>query len=523
MVAGDVGVRLRARRGLRLRPARLALVTASVVIASAALLPLVFLILQAVQVGSHALSTVLWRHLTVTLLWNTIRLTVLVTIASAAIGVAAAWCTERTDLPLRRVWTVLLVLPLAVPDFVLGFGWNALAPSVYGFWGSVLVMTTGSYPLVYLPVAAALRSADPDLEDIARTLGGRRSFAFARTVLQQIRPALLGGCLVVSLILLAEFGTFEILRFQTFSTEIFTEFEIGFNTPAACALSLVLVALGLCLLAGEAAARGTVVPRRGLGRPPRRARLGWGAPFVLAGLAALVGLAIGVPLWAIVYWFARGSSSTLPAASLGHAAAATAAYCASAAAIATLAAVPVALLVERRRARLSLLLERSTYIVLALPGLVVALALGYFTVRYLPSLYQSNGELVFTYAVMFFPLALVVLRGSAAQASTALEDVARTLGHGRLSVFVRVTLPLLLPGLLAAFALVFLIASTELTATLLLHPTGVETLATQFWAYTSDFSYGAAAPYALTLMLVAMVPGILLGYWFERIGGRGTS
>jgi iron(III) transport system permease protein len=524
MVAGDIRVgRLHARGGPRLHPARVALVGASLAVAGAALLPLAFLILQAVQVGGAELRAVVWRRLTLTLLENTLELMVAVTICSAVIGVAAAWCTERTDLPLRRVWTVLLVLPLAVPDVVLGFGWNALAPSVHGFNGSLLVMTTGSYPLIYLPVAAALRSADPDLEDIARTLGGTRSLAFGRTVLQEIRLALLGGCLVVALILLAEFGTFEILRFQTFSTEIYTEFEIGFDTPAACALSLVLVAIGLALLLAEALSRGPAVVRRARGRSPRRSRLGWRVVPVTLALAVLVGAAIGVPLWAIVYWFVRGSSSTLPGSSIASAAGATAAYCASAAAIATAAAVPVALLVERRRTRVGLVLERSTYVVLALPGLVVALALGYFTVRYFPQLYQSSEELVFAYAIMFFPLALVVMRGTVAQAPAGLEEVARTLGHGRLSVFVRVTLPLLVPGLLAAFALVFLVCSTELTATLLLHPTGVETLMTEFWAYTSDFSYGAAAPYALTLMLVAMVPGVILGYWFERIGSRGSS
>ncbi len=513
----------RPRRERRLRRGQLALVGASVVVAVCAALPLAFLVLQAAQVGWSELSAVLWRHLTVTLLWNTLRLSVVVTALAAAVGLAAAWCTERTDVPLRRLWTVLLVLPLAVPDFVLGYAWNAKFPGVHGFSGSVLVMTTGSYPLVYLPVAAAMRNADPELEDVARTLGGSRRLAATRIALRQIRPALLGGSLVVSLILLAEFGTFEILRFQTFSTEIFTEFEIGFNTPAACALSLVLVALGFVLLAGETLARGGTGTRREQGRPPRRARLRWAQPLVLLALAGLIVLSVGVPLWSIVYWFAQGSSSTLPATSILHAAGATAAYCAAAAALSTLAALPVALLVERHRTRATVLLERSTYVVLALPGLVVALALGYFSVRYAPTLYQSSTELVFAYAVMFFPLALVVLRGAMGQATTSLEDVAHTLGHGSLSVFVRVTLPLLLPGLLAAFALVFLISSTELTATLLLHPTGVQTLATQFWAYTSDFSYGAAAPYALTLMLVAMVPGVALGYWFERIGRARTA
>ena len=90
-------------------------------------------------------------------------------------------------------------------------------------------------------------------------------------------------------------------------------------------------------------------------------------------------------------------------------------------------------------------------------------------------------------------------------------------------MFLRVTLPLLAPGLLAGFCLVFLTAVTELTATLVLAPIGVQTLATQFWAYTNNFSYGAAAPYALALLLVAMLPGVLLGRWFERIAGSGES
>ena len=196
----------------------LALAGAATLVAGAVLLPLVFLGLQAVQAGWGVLSPLLFRQLTATLLWNTVRLTVAVTLLCAVIGVAAAWCTERTALPFRRFWTVALVLPLAVPDFVLGYGWISLAPSVHGYRGSVFVMTLGSYPLVYLPVAAALRTADPDLEEVARVLGLGRFRAFWRVTIHQIRPAVLGGSLLVALILLAEFGTFEILRFQTFTT-----------------------------------------------------------------------------------------------------------------------------------------------------------------------------------------------------------------------------------------------------------------------------------------------------------------
>ena len=296
-------------RASRRRLPPLALAGTAVVVAGTVLLPLVFLVLQAVQSGWSVLSPLLFRQLTATLLWNTLRLTVAVTVLCAVIGVAAAWCTERTALPFRRFWTVALVLPLAVPDFVLGYGWISLAPSVHGYRGSVLVMTLGSYPLVYLPVAAALRTADPDLEEVARVLGLGRFRAFWRVTIHQIRPALLGGSLLVALILLAEFGTFEILRFQTFTTEIFTEFQIGFDTPAA-----------VRALARPRADRPRRAGRRGGGPRPRgrrsaeparpRALTGAARPErrvpVLLGLAALLGLAIGVPVAALVYWFSEG-------------------------------------------------------------------------------------------------------------------------------------------------------------------------------------------------------------------------
>jgi iron(III) transport system permease protein len=107
-----------------------------------------------------------------------------------------------------------------------------------------------------------------------------------------------------------------------------------------------------------------------------------------------------------------------------------------------------------------------------------------------------------------------------ARVPASLEDVARSLGQTPPLVMLKVTLPLVLPGLLAAFFLVFLTAVTELTATLILVPTGVQTLATQFWAYTTDFSYGAAAPFAATMLAVAVVPTYLLGRWFDRRPAR---
>ena len=184
----------------------------------------------------------------------------------------------------------------------------------------------------------------------------------------------------------------------------------------------------------------------------------------------------------------------------------------------------MALLVERYRSKGTIVLERSTYIVQAIPGIVVALSFVYLTNRYLFQLYQSSIELILAYAIMFFPLALVAVRAGVAQTPPGLEELARSLGHRRASVFFRVTLPILAPALAAGFALVFISSSTELTATLILHPTEVQTLATGFWAYQNDFAYGAAAPYALALLLVATLPGLLLGPLVRAgRGGRTMS
>jgi iron(III) transport system permease protein len=372
---------------------------------------------------------------------------------------------------------------------------------------------------VYLPVAAALRRTDPALEEVARSLGHGRVATFVRVTLRQIRPALLGGCLVVTLALLAEYGAFEILRFQTFTTTIFVEFQLGFNSAAACALSIVLVLLGLLVLIGEA-----LLNRRGrtarigphTARPPSRARLGWANAPVLAGLVALVAAALGLPLASIGYWLTHGRSSTLPGTSIVSATLHTAVYAGAAAALATAMALPLAILTVRHRSRVGRVIERSTYLVQSLPGLVVALSLVFFTVHYAFSLYQTGELLVLAYAILFFPLALICVLASVAQAPPGLQEVARSLGVGRIEAFRRVTLPLIAPGLAAGFCLVFLSAVTELTATLILIPTGAHTLATQFWSYQTNASYGAAAPYAALLVAIAVVPSYVISRWFDR-------
>ena len=290
-----------------------------------------------------------------------------------------------------------------------------------------------------------------------------------------------------------------------------------------------LVLLSLLVLAGEGMLRGRGrVSRSGpmaqRVNPPQR--LGWARWPVLAAFAALVLLALGLPVASTLYWMADGLPPALSGGanvSLLDAAGHTALYGGSAAALATVMAFPVALLAIRHSGRARQILERSTYLVLGMPGVVVAFALSYFTERYAAGFgYGTSLLLIAAYAIMFFPLALVGVKASLVRAPVSLDEVARSLGQRRLQVLFRVTVRLAGPGLVAAFCLVFLSAVTELTATLLLIPTGTQTLATQFWAYQSNLSYSQAAPFALVMIIVAAVPSYVLGRFFNRpVQARG--
>ena len=154
------------------------LIATSTVIALVLLLPLAFLLVEAQGAGVSKVVGLVNRPLTAHLLWNTVRLTVAVSALCTVIGTGAAWLVERTNLPGRPVWAVLLVVPLAIPDFVISFGWASLSKDISGFRGAVLVMTLAVYPLVYLPVASSLRNADPAIEEVSRSLGVSRLKTF---------------------------------------------------------------------------------------------------------------------------------------------------------------------------------------------------------------------------------------------------------------------------------------------------------------------------------------------------------
>jgi len=494
-------------------PAGLLLRVCATAVALLALLPLFYVIGYTVNAGWDEVSRLVLRPRTGELLRNTAELTVLTMASCAALGVAAAWLVERTRLPGRRIWHILLVAPLAVPAFVNSYAWVSIVPSMQGIGGAWLIVTLSYFPLVYLPVAAMLRGLDPALEETAQALGLGQWATFRRVILPQLRPALFGGCLLAGLHLLAEFGALQMLQFSTFTTAIYDQYRSSFSGPAANSLATVLVLACLVLLLAELKLRGRARYARigaGAPRPATRLRLGALSLPALLALTALAGLALVVPLGSLGYWLATGTSTEFPAATLGATLLSSVGLGLVAAVLTTVLAIPVAWLSVRHHGRIATVLERSTYFASALPGIVVALALVTITIRFAQPFYQTGPVLVLAYVILFVPLAMVNVRAAFEQAPPLFDEVATGLGVGSVGRFLRVTLPLIGRGLGAGTALVFLAVVTELTATLLLAPLGTETLATKFWSYSSSLSYGAAAPYAALMVAISMPATYLL-------------
>lgn len=482
-----------------------------------------------------------WQRLAQTrlagLLINTLTLTVAVTLGTVCLGVTLAWLVERTDLPGRAGWRWLLAMPLAIPAFIGAVVHVALwrprggivpqlltewlgrpvsTPSPFGFLGAAAMLSLFMYPYVYLLSAAAFRSLHAPLEEAARSLGRGPGAALWQVVLPMLKPGVGAGALLVALDVLAEYGTVALLRYQTFSAAIFQQLSGRYDRAAASALSAVLVALGVALMWGEIRFQGRArfYQMGSHWRPAPPLRLGRWRPFALAFVWLVVGMSLVVPVGVLLVWSMQGlwDASALdktwrfsgPALwgyvwnSLWSAG--------LAALLAVALSLPVAYLASRYPRRTSRALSRLCQVGYALPGVVVALSLILLVNRALPILYVTPFVVVLAYIIRHMPQTVRSSEAALAQVSPTLEEAARSLGRGPLRSFLTVTLPLLLPGLLAGGALVFLTSLKELPATLLLRPAGFDTLAVRVWIAASEGIYTQAAPAALLLILCAAAP-----------------
>jgi iron(III) transport system permease protein len=507
----------------------LATTLASAAVAVAVLLPVVWLVKAAVDVGLAEAIAISTRPQTLAVFLNSAVLVVVVTAASILLGVPLAYLTVRTDLPFPRLWTVAVSLPLVVPSYIGAFAFvSALGPrgafqrllapfgveslpTIYGFGGAALVLTLYTYPYVFITTRAALKSLDTTLVDAARTLRHSRWSAFKRVTVPQIKPAVAAGSLLVALYALADFGTPAIMRYDAFTRVIFVEFN-SFGRDVAALLSLQLVGVTLLILALESRVRGDqplYAGRQG-GRADRVPLGIWRYPAMLLP-AAVASLALVVPLGILLLWFARGAAQTGAALSLELSTVVNSVGVAAAAALAaTLAGLPVAYLAARYRSRLSESFERASYVGYAVPGVVLGLALVYLGTQFATPLYQTLVLLVFAYVVRFLPQAVGSMRASFLRVNPALPEAARTLGRTSVGAFRAVTLPLVAPGLLGGAALVFLTTMKELPATLLLAPTGFDTLVTRVWTAHGAGYFGEAAVPALILLGVSALSMLVI-------------
>lgn len=484
---------------------------AAALVALLTVLPLLVILPSALSVGPEEALAYLLRPRVGTLLSHTGMLVLVTVPGSVIIGTLAAWLVERTALPWAGPWRTLLLAPLAVPAFVSAYAWITVAPWMTGFAGAALVTTLAYYPFVFLPAAAMLRTLDPGDEEAARSLGLSPTAAVVRTVLPRLRPAISGGALLVALHLLAEYGVLEMMRYQTLTTAIMQQYAVGFSDSAGSLLASVLLVLCLLALVLEILARGRRrVARVGVGtqRQVVPAALGsWTVPAMLF-LAAVVVLALAVPVTTVVRWLLRADLGAL-GGSLAQVTLTTVGLALLGALAATAAALPGAWLLNRNRSGLTLLLERVTFLGSALPGVVVALALVTLAVNWARPVYQTVILVIVAYAILFLPRAMVSLRAGLAASPPELSESARSLGQNGPATLFRVVLPLMAPSVLTGFVLVALAVGTELTATLLLAPTGTDTLALAFWREAAELDYASAAPYA-AMMIALSVPLTLL-------------
>jgi iron(III) transport system permease protein len=473
------------------------------------LLPLLYVLLRASQIGYGQLGEIIFSTRTLELIANSLTLTIAVSLTALIFGTAQAWLCDRSDLPRKRLFQVMAVLPLAFPSYVLAFSWLALTPSIGGFFGAWLVLSICTSPYVFLAVTAALSRHNSSSEEVARTLG-KTQLEVARSITwPAIRPAVLGASLLVALYTLSDFGAVSLMRYDAFTRAIYNAYRASFDRNTAAALALVLILITLVIVRFQRQVMKTQVTKSTEQYRHMQTRLGpWRAPAQFL-LIAWFSVGVIIPISSITYWMFVGQSSANNG-QVFRALLNTLSYGIAGGLVVSLIGLAIAIIIVRYGARYLVRVEQSIYITHALPGVVIALAFVFLVNQSIPALYQTSILVILAYLALFLPNAVTVLKVPISQVPKGVEEVSRTLGSSPMQTIRRVIVPAARPGILSAGAFVALTVIKELPATLILRPTGIETLATRLWSATSIGSFSAAAPYAMLLIIVAGIPALLV-------------
>jgi len=474
----------------------------------------------------------LWTTRVPELLFNTISLAGAVAVLTLILGVSTAWMVTRFEFPGRRLWEVALVLPLAMPtyvlayvyNYVLGFGgpveqlWQMIAGpqarifSPQSFWGVTLVMALDTFPFVYLLTRSALLTFNVSFEEVARTCGASPFRRMFFVTLPLLRPSIVAGVALVILYVVSDFGAVSLLRYQTLTYAVFQQMTGRSDNQAASILSILLVVLALLFLLTERWFRqkSRFYQTTGRYRAPQRTHGGWLHTVTLTvTLSTIVGAAFAVPVYLLFAWsLSPEARAILDARFFG--------FVWNSALLSTLAAtagvavgLPLAYLASRKPTWLNTSCLQAAYAGYVLPGPVAALAVLVLCLKLMPIVYGTVIVLIIAYVLHFLPAGLQSLEPAIQQITPNLEEVARTLGLNARATLRQVTLPLIRNGVIVAWVLIFLQTMKELPATLLLRPVGFDTLAIRVWLEASEEYYQLAAPSALLIVIVGL-PALML-------------
>lgn len=472
-------------------------------------------------------STDVWSELWATrlpgMLRDTVTLLVTVLAGTLVLGTSLAWLVTAYQFPGRRLLGWLLVTPLAIPGYVLGFVWlDTLqeplgARAVRSIWLCALVLTLTLYPYVYLFARAAFREQSQRSVDVARSLGCSRTTAFWKVVLPMARPSLAGGAALVGMEVLTDVGTVRLFNVSTVADGVLRVWFGTGNRNAAAELSLLLIGVAIVLIAAERLGRGRARYTQGGARQGLTVHRLRGPGATIASVAGwtVFAIAVALPIVRLITWAqeARRTDQTATVAGdLGFHLLSSLRV----AAVATLTCLALGLLLVaglNRRRTGGKVLARLATLGYTVPGPVVAIGVlitlaALDRTDILPDGWLLVGSfvgLIYALVVRFLAVAYQGIESSVGKVSPSVVASARTLGAGRFRVATRVELPIAAAGIIAASVLVAIDTLKELPITLLLRPFGTETLPIWVWQATSESLWVQAAVPSLAIVAVGMV------------------
>ena len=475
------------------------------------LIPFVYLVIRAFEKPVPEIIDLLLRSKTLEVLLTTSVLLAVVVAVNIVLGTLISVGLHFVQLPKTHLLIVAAVLPLAIPSYVFTYTWLALFPSLSGTLAAAFVLVLTTLPYMLLAILVSLRRIDNGFIEVARTLGLSRMQIFFRVILPQIRGSISAGALLAGLYVLSDFGAVSLLNVETLTVSIQNMFKSSYDRSAAAVISLLLILASILFIAADEKikdknAKENVFKRLATSDSRIQSFRLKSIVLILVGVYAL--LAVVVPFYVLISRFIS-NPNPIDISGLFTASISTISVSALGALIALLFSAPLGFLIATHAGRFSKVSERIILIGHALPGVVVGLALVSLGSKLGP-IYQSVFLLAFAYALLFLAKAVASMTFSLQLVPQVLKEVAATLGKSKTKVSTSVVFPIALPSIGLGTLLVFLTAMKELPATLMLRPTGMDTLATQIWSYASINRFNDAAPYALLLVLIAAVPTFLL-------------